>query len=175
MFTIYDIKREYIRLDAKTGMNIATSIPVKISNRFQTTRGRYRYTMSNSDGSTPYNESITISAFVMRENEPDFLGTIRHEYAHAMAARVYKKFGLGHGPEWQKCCEIVGCDPVAKREATEQQRTILDNRKKYIIACECGKKFIYHRKSKIVTMVENGNCETLSCPRCKSHNLHLEN
>ena len=41
MFTIYDIKREYTRLDAKTGMNIATTIPIKISNRCTTTRGKY--------------------------------------------------------------------------------------------------------------------------------------
>lgn len=174
MFTIYDIKREYTRLDAKTGMNIATTIPVKISNRCTTTRGKYSYSMSNSYGSKPFKESITISSFVLHEDEADFIDTIRHEYAHAMAARIHERFGLAHGPEWQECCHIVGCRDTATRTATEAQKAIIDKRKTYIVACECGHEFIYHRKGKIVSMVEAGNINGLRCPYCEGHNFYLK-
>lgn len=174
MFTIEDIKNEYAKLDSKTGMNIAKTIPIKISNRCTKTRGQYTYTMSNEYGSKPYRESITISSFVLKEEASDFLDTIRHEYAHAMAARIHERFGLGHGIEWQECCHIVGCrDTARKNTITEAQKAAIENRKVYTIVCECGHKFTYHRKGKIVSLVESGS-KTVVCPYCQGRNLTLE-
>lgn len=41
MFTVHDIMEEYKRLDAQTGNNIATTIPVKISGRCVNRRGAW--------------------------------------------------------------------------------------------------------------------------------------
>lgn len=174
MFRIADIKNEFEKLDAKTGMNIANTVPIFVSNRCKTTRGQYKFTFYRITKEIK-DESITIAAFVMNESEPDFLDTVRHEYVHAMATRLTKRNDIGHGEFWKQCCREVGCVPEASRIATEAQKAVLNNRKKYIVKCaECGKEFIYHRKGKIISMVESGNTENLTCPKCGNHNFILK-
>ena len=173
MFTIEDIRKEYERLDNETGNNIA-KISLEISNRCKTTRGKYCF-FQNPIEDEPFKERIVISAFVLKESECDFLDTIRHEYAHAMSVRKYGvNAGNGHGYYWKKCCCIIGCKDETTREATEAQKAALQNRKQYVIYCSCGRKFIYYRKSKIVSMIEKGNCATLKCPVCGGHDFKLE-
>lgn len=50
MFTIGDIRKEYFSLDKKTGMNIASTIPIEITKRCTNRRGAYKSTVSNSTG-----------------------------------------------------------------------------------------------------------------------------
>lgn len=174
MFRIADIKNEFEKLDAKTGMNIANTIPIFVSRRFTSTRGQYKFKFHRITEEIK-DESITIAAFVMNESEPDFLDTVRHEYAHAMATRLTKRNDIGHGEFWKQCCFEVGCASKATKIATESQKVVLNNRKTYVVKCaECGKEFIYHRKGKIISMVESGNTEALTCPKCGNHKFILK-
>lgn len=174
MFRVADIKNEFENLDAKTGMNIANTIPIFVSGRFTSTRGQYKFKFYPITREIK-NESITIATFVLNESEPDFLNTVRHEYAHAMATRLTKRSDIRHGEFWKQCCREIGCVPEASRIATESQKAVLNNRKTYIVKCAgCGKEFIYHRKGKIIYMVESGNTETLTCPKCGNHKFILK-
>lgn len=174
MFKIVDIKNEFEKLDAKTGMNIANTIPIFVSSRFTSTRGRYKFTFNRITREIK-NESITIAAFVLNESEPDFLDTVRHEYAHAMATRSTKRNDIGHGEFWKQCCFEVGCAPKATKIATESQKAVSNKRKTYIIKCaECGQEFVYHRRGKVISMVESGDAENLTCPYCEGHNFYLK-
>lgn len=174
MFKIVDIKNEFEKLDAKTRMNIADTVPIFVSSRCKTTRGKYKFTFNRITREIK-DESITIASFVLNESEPDFLDTVRHEYAHAMATRLTKRSDIGHGEFWKQCCREVGCVPKATKIATESQKTVLNKRKTYIVKCaECGQEFVYHRKGKIVSMVESGNINGLRCPYCGGHNFYLK-
>lgn len=174
MFEIRDIKNEFEKLDAKTGMDIANTVPIFVSSRCKTTRGKYKFTFYRITREIK-DESITIASFVMNESKPDFLDTVRHEYAHAMATRLTKRSDIGHGEFWKQCCREIGCAPKASRIATESQKAALNKRKTYIVKCaECGKEFIYHRKGKVISIVESGDTENLTCPYCGGHNFYLK-
>ena len=174
MFEIMDIKNEFEKLDAKTGMDIANTVPVFVSNRFTSTRGQYKFEFYHITKEIK-NESITIAGFVLNESEADFIDTVRHEYAHAMATRLTKRNDTGHSEFWKQCCLEIGCAPEALKIATESQKAALNNRKKYIVKCaECGEEFIYYRKGKIISMVESGDTEALTCPKCGNHKFILK-
>ena len=34
--------------------------------------------------------------------------------------------------------------------------------------------FVYHRKGKIISMIESGDTEALTCPKCGNHNFILK-
>lgn len=170
MFTVYDIMKEYKRLDAQTGNNIAATIPVKISGRCVNRRGAYKYYLPVYS-EKPTREEINISNFVLAENQDTFMNTIRHEYAHAMSVRKYGHMGIGHGAKWKDCCIIVGCEPKATCEATEAQKAVIEKRSQhgYIIKCDCGYQYEYQKKGKIVKGLLSG--AKYICPKCGGTDL----
>lgn len=172
MFGVGDIRREYMALDEKTGMDIAKTIPIEITKRCTERRGVYKYKIQKSTGIIK-DEKIIISDFVMREERETFYNTIRHEYAHAMAVRIHRRLGLGHGKEWQECCKIVGCKPEATAQATEQQMAAINRRKKYIVTCNsCGHEWTYGKRNKIVKSAEMDD-GTLTCPYCNGKSFSV--
>lgn len=96
------IRKEFARLDAKTGLKGAT-LPISFSNA-KCTLGSY-----NSAGGGAFRFSrhyFDDPSWPVEEA----LDTIRHEYAHYMDYMLYGN--LSHGATWKKCCIEVGALPI---------------------------------------------------------------
>lgn len=150
MHTIEDIKEEYRRLDAITGLD-TSHIPIVISTRL--TR-RYGYCQYCKQGKQSLPLKIVIAAFLLEEDAP-FWDTIRHEYAHA-AALLRTGVSHGHDALWKGICQEVGAAPVrCAPECTSHQQL---HPARYIIrCCQCGAIYERTRRSSFVKAVERGN------------------
>lgn len=125
------IRKEFARLDAKTGLKGAT-LPI-IFNNAKCTLGSYN---PANGGAFRFSRHYY--------DDPSWpveaaLDTIRHEYAHYMDHMVYSN--VGHGATWKKCCIEVGALPIRcysserakyfqdKHEAERKEVEVLDHYK----------------------------------------------
>lgn len=167
MFTIFDVMREYERLDALTGMDITKTVKISSTGRCTNRRGVYKATVYQSGKLE--NEKIIISNFVFSDPMEEFMNTIRHEYAHAMAAHIHRRTKLGHGPEWKECCEIVGCKAEQYAQCSEAQKATIKARESktqgYILHCKsCGHEWKYKKMCKTLKGIQSG--VKYKCPHC---------
>ena len=175
MFTKTDIYNEYKRLDKIHNQTIADTIPLEITGRCVNRQGVYKVAWR---GQSIVRERIVISDFMLEAPEADFLDTIRHEYAHAVATRQTRR-NEGHGALWQDWARKVGATPEQyATEICEAQQARIDARKamqkEYQVICDCcNHTWKYHRKGKIVKQVESGNY-SLECPYCHSRKFSFE-
>ena len=105
------------------------------------------------------------------------MDTVRHEYAHAMAAHIHRKAKLGHGPEWKECCRAVGCKAERYAEASEAQKAVIKDRAAkshgYIIRCKgCGHEWKYKKMGKTLKGVQAG--KKYDCPYCGKSEFKVE-
>lgn len=175
MFTIFDVIKEYKRLDELTGMDITKTVKVSSTGRCTNRRGVYKSRIYN-DGRLE-DEKIIISNFVFSEPMNSFMNTIRHEYAHAMATHIYGRPGVRHGQEWKKCCNIVGCKAERCVKASEAQMAVIKAResktKCYIIRCKgCGHEWKYKKMGKTLKAVQAGR--KCNCPYCGKSEFEVE-
>jgi hypothetical protein len=144
------IRREFARLDAKTGLKGA-KLPITFGNAKGTLGS---YTSANGGAFRFSRHYFNDASWPVEEA----LDTIRHEYAHYMDHMVYGN--MGHGASWKKCCLEVGALPIRcysrerakyyqdKHEKEQQKSSVLDQ---YTTGC-----FIVHPKfgtGKIVEIV----------------------
>lgn len=175
MFTIFDVMKEYQRLDKLTGMDITKTVKVSSTGRCTNRRGVYK-SVIYKDGRLE-NEKIIISNFVFSEPMDSFMDTVRHEYAHAMAAHIHRRAKLGHGPEWKECCKVVGCKAERYVEASEAQMAVIKERESkahgYILRCkECGHEWKYKKMCKTLKGVQAGR--KYNCPYCGKSEFEVE-
>lgn len=174
MFTKTDIYNEYKRLDKIHNQTIANTIPLEITGRCVNRQGAYKVTWR---GQNIVRERIVISDFMLEAPEADFMDTIRHEYAHAAATRQTLK-NEGHGVLWQAWARKVGAKPEQYvTEIPEAQKARIQAKeamqKDYIVTCDsCGCEWTYHRKGKIVKLVESGS-HSITCPYCHGKNFSV--
>ena len=96
------IRKEFARLDAKTGLKGA-KLPITFGNA-KGTLGSF----SAADGGVfRFSRHYFDDPLWPVESALD---TIRHEYAHYMDHMLYGN--LGHGASWKKCCLEVGALPI---------------------------------------------------------------
>ncbi len=168
-YTVDDIRREYSRLDALTGANVA-ALPIKISKRGVKRYGSCRWQMRNG---TVYPVSITISDFIL-DCEEGFWDTIRHEYAHALVAlRTGRKHG--HDGVWKAACKEIGCEPsrlVHQEDAHAFSVERRAQRERYEVYCRCClRRWRYMRKTKDIKAIEAGR--PCYCKPCGSSDLGI--
>ena len=174
MFTKTDIYNEYKRLDKIHNQTIADTIPLEITGRCVNRQGVYKVTWR---GQSIVRERIVISDFMLEAPEADFLDTIRHEYAHAATTRQTMR-NEGHGALWQDWARKVGATPEQyATEIPEAQKARIQAReamqKEYKVVCNsCGHDWTYHRRGKIVKLVESGE-GSVTCPYCHGKNFSV--
>lgn len=168
MFSLYDIRKEYERLDKITGLNISRDVELSLTSRCTRRRGVYKRRSKN--GVLQY-EKIVISNFVLSEPPESFFDTIRHEYAHAMDMKLNGPYNTSHSESWKRCCEIVGCVPSATTEASDAQVEYRKS-KGYTLCCQtCGHEWNYQRMSKTLKAIMGGI--KYECPYCNGKNLSV--
>lgn len=169
MFSLYDIRKEYERLDKITGLHISKEVGLDVTSRCTRRRGVYKRISKNG---VLKHEEIVISNFVLAEPPESFFDTIRHEYAHAMDRRLNGPYNPSHGESWKRCCKVVGCAPSATVEASEAQMEYKKS-KGYTVYCQtCGHKWYYQRLSKIPKAIMGGT--KYGCPYCKNEKLSVK-
>ena len=166
------IRREFARLDVKTGLNGA-ELPITFSNA----RGTLGSYTSENGGAFRFSRYYFDDASWPVE---EALDTIRHEYAHYMDYMVYGS--MGHGASWKKCCQEVGAFPFCcyncerakyyqdKHEKEQQKSSVLDQ---YKAGC-----FIVHPKfgtGKIVEIIgtDHTRCAVVSFKNMENKKLSL--
>lgn len=178
MFTISDIKTEFERLDKITGANIA-QYPIRISRKCIYKRGSFKYNYKTQDNQLVfYNKKFMFADFVLADTQENFINTVRHEYAHALALYIYKCNNINHGEKWVKCCHIVNCIPSATTNKTcseQLERIKRHNNKKriqYKVSCtNCDKSWIYKKKNNLIKSILGNYDGIFSCPYC--NNTHF--
>lgn len=168
MFSLYDIRKEYERLDKITGLNISRDVELSLTSRCTRRRGVYKRRSKN--GVLQY-EKIVISNFVLAEPPESFFDTIRHEYAHAMDKRLNGLYNPSHGESWKICCKIVGCVPSATTEASDAQIEYQKSKGYGLIRQTCGHEWHYQRLSKVLKAIVGG--VKYKCPYCNGENLSV--
>ena len=162
-YTVEDIRREYDRLDALTGID-TRRIRLSVTKRAVKRLGVFR-------PGPP--EEIVISAFVM-EDEAQFWDTIRHEYAHALVHRRYPGERHGHDAVWKSAAREVGCTPRATTVPDERARQERAQKAKYRLVCRgCGQETMYLREGKILRMIRMGRGKRVRCTRCGGNEFSL--
>ena len=118
------IRKEFARLDAKTGLKGAT-LPISFGNA-KCTLGSY-----SSAGGGAFRFSRYYFDDPLWPIE-EALDTIRHEYAHYMDHMVYGN--MGHGATWKKCCIEVGALPIRcySRERAKYYQDIHEAERKQV-------------------------------------------
>ena len=162
-YTVEDIRREYDRLDALTGID-TRSIALSVSTRAVKRLGVFR-------PGPP--EQIVISAYVM-EDETQFWDTIRHEYAHALVHRRHPREKHGHDAVWKAAAREVGCAPRATTPPDERAREEREQKAKYRLVCRgCGQETLYLREGKILRLLRSGRGRRVRCARCGGNDFSL--
>ena len=122
---------------------------------------------------------ISISSILLADGVDDMAlkNTIAHELLHTI------KGGNGHKGEWKRCAELMNrtygynikrCTPADEKGVDTVSR---EKKIKYIIECSnCGYKYDYMRKTKVINMFLTNSDVAKSryrCSVCKHHALNL--
>ena len=109
MFTILDIRREFDRLDAISGLN-TTEVPIRISARMSRALGLCR-SRSTDGGTTVEVVDVAFADYLCRYGtEEELLNTVRHEYAHLYNI-LYEGVRCGHDARWKAAAVRFGASP----------------------------------------------------------------
>ncbi|MBR1658843.1 MAG: SprT-like domain-containing protein [Oscillospiraceae bacterium] len=162
-YTLEDIRREYDRLDAMTGIDTRNML-LRVSGRAVKRLGMFR-------PGPP--EEIVISGFVL-EDEEQFWDTIRHEYAHALVHRRHPGERHGHDAVWKAVAREVGCTPRATTAPDERAKAEREAKAKYRLICRgCGQETLYLREGKILRLLRMGRGKNIRCVRCGGNRFEL--
>lgn len=158
--TIEDIRQEYARLDAITGIN-SSAIPITISTHTKRRYGCCFYdVICKGSCRSYYVRELNFSAFIFEWPEKFFIQTVRHEYAHMLATMRDPKTRIGHGPKWKAACLEIGCEPKRCGSVPEEYRAS----PKYVVKCaSCGRSWTYHKKTKLIQRILNGEPSGYTC------------
>lgn len=109
MFTLSDIRTEFDRLDAISGL-CTKDIPIRISTRMSRTLGVCR-SRSTDGGKTAQIIDVAIADYLCRYGtEEEFYNTVRHEYAHAYNI-LTEGHHCGHDARWKEAAVRFGALP----------------------------------------------------------------
>lgn len=109
--------------------------------------------------------------------------TIMHELLHSNSECV--RTNCHHGGEWKRLANYVNTyypdkyhitrcysnkDMSAKEKEISSRKQA--QKKKYIVTCDCcGHRYIYKRKCKIISAIDNGRAESYKCGHCDNDGL----
>ena len=109
MFTLSDIRAEFDRLDAISGL-CTKDIPIRISTRMTRALGVCR-SRSTDGGKTAQIIDVAIADYLCRYGtEEEFYNTVRHEYAHAYNI-LTEGHHCGHDARWKAAAVRFGASP----------------------------------------------------------------
>lgn len=91
--------------------------------------------------------------------DSEFKNTVLHEIAHAIAGHA-----AGHGKEWKRVAQELGCDAKRCHPANEEHQAYLDRHMKRV-QCPCGHVDIRRHSVKRTFLLHN---------RCRSCNGELK-
>lgn len=171
--TIEDIRREYARLDAITGIDSST-IPIIISTRAKRRYGCCLYNAIKHGSRRHYIVlELNFSDFIFEWPQEFFMQTIRHEYAHMLAITRNPHEKVGHGPKWEAACLEIGCKPERCSVIPPEYK----KQPKYLVRCvSCGRTWRYHKKAKLVQNILDGKPSEYICAcGCKEFSLSEPN
>lgn len=116
--------------------------------------------------SAPGEHAIVIDEQILEQgNRDEFIDTVRHELAHALAHGKHDKYPSrkkhhdydpklsGHGPAWKEVAREVGADPSSTHKKKE------DNYKYYIGCPNCGMEAGRRRRCKVIKKPFNRKCQ----------------
>ena len=110
MFTLSDIRAEFDRLEAISGLN-TKNVKIRISTRMTRTLGVCR---SRTNRETKHIEivDVAIADYLCRYGTAEeFLDTVRHEYAHLYNI-VHDGVRCGHDARWKQTARWLGATPA---------------------------------------------------------------
>ena len=160
MYCLEDIRKEFARLDAITGID-SSNVPITISYRSKVRRG---CCVCEQKGV----KVVKFSDFILNDPEEFFYDTVRHEYAHMLVKLRYPGERHGHDNVWKAACIEVGCKPNRLCTTTPEGRRAHEkaNPYKYKLTCKaCHTHWSYFRMTKCIRNVLNGK-QTYICPVC---------
>lgn len=115
---------------------------------------------------------ITIATSLLDDKLDDMAAkeTIAHELLHTIEGC------LNHGPKWKKYADLMSVFGYRITRASSCADKGIDPNQhiayKYAIYCKnCGHTCYYSKRTKIVSMIFNGETKNLRCGKCKSHDL----
>jgi len=109
MFTLSDIRAEFDRLDAISGLN-TKDIPIRISKRMSRALGVCR-SRSRADGKGFEIVDVAFADYLCRYGtEEELINTVRHEYAHLYNI-VHDGVRCGHDARWKHTARWLGAKP----------------------------------------------------------------
>jgi Uncharacterized protein conserved in bacteria len=166
MFDLEDVRKEYLRLDQLCRVD-TSKIILGVNARTVRRRGQ-----CTTQSGVPVR--VEISEFVFHEPAESFLNTIRHEYAHALAA-IRTGRAHGHDAQWRKACQEIGCNGSRTSKASVAQNEKMRQQARYTIACcGCGNEFQRFRKTKFISLLETGQKHSYRCVHCNSEDFKLK-
>ncbi len=172
MYTIQDIRAEYDRLDRIMGID-SSDVEIRISRSSVRQLGCFRTPGSGARGASGLPARISISASVL-EDRDQFYDTIRHEYAHMAAYKLYPNERHQHDLVWKSICRRIGCAPRSRTGMTETQEQEWQDQARFRIHCPaCGADSWYLREGKYVRMMRRGMGSRIRCGRCGAAGLEL--
>lgn len=95
--------------------------------------------------------------YIWTSSESEFLDTVLHEIAHALAGPQAK-----HGPEWKRIAISIGCSGNVRGECPSEMKDSM-KKKQIALACPCGK--LRRRRFKI----HKSLLSNIVCKKCKGH------
>lgn len=167
--TIADIREEYARLDAITGINSST-IPIKTSTHAKRRYGCCKYkVIKNGLHRSYYVKELNFSNFIYEWPQDIFIQIIRHEYAHMLVVMRDHSSKSGHGSKWKAACLEIGCKPERCSAVPEEYMI----QPKYLVRCEsCGRTWRYYKKTKLIQNILARKASGYLCV-CGSKNFSL--
>jgi len=117
--------------------------------------------------------SIVVNEKILEQgNRDDFLDTVRHELAHAIAWGMHDKYPSrqkhhdydpyykGHGEAWAKLARKFGADDSSCHSKRDRS-----NEYKYFLGCpECGNEWGKTKRSKVIKQPFNRKCQCGQTP-----------
>lgn len=169
-FQTREIEKEYRRLDGICGID-TTYMPIKQYREKGKTVAMCQFTRHSA---IPVQFMFNLY-YLDWLPETDCMDVVRHEYAHAAAALLFGPAslrGTGHGPLWQRVCNMVDCrpfpytynlnvlEPLAERENGDGPACLVQ-------CCRCGAITQHREDSRIVKVLKSGlNSWNYACPNC---------
>ena len=166
-YTIEDIRREYDRLDAITGVD-TRRVDIRVSKRMTRKLGEF----SVKGGLLSRKLEIVISSRCM-DDDGLFYEVIRHEYAHA-AVHIKRPLERHvHDAVWKDMCRLVGCRPRATVKLDEAYKPKPRPYKYEVVCRKCGASGKYKTMSTVVQIATGKRWGNVTCRKCGGHRFDV--